>query len=361
MLQLGATIVGTRILGGSDQRSEGHAPKEILTRLSNSPVLFGTALRQDEIRDVALSSLIARECQLIVPSGPLHWKYLRPSPDNVGASPAFDFSRADACFEFARKHSLGVRGHTLVWHEMLPAWLPARLNSSNALSLLSDHIQRVVGRYRGRVHSWDVTNEVIDVVHASPRSLRMTIWRDTLGPYYPHIAFELAGDADPTARLGCNEYGLEADNPGAAKKRAALLDLVSNLKRSRVPIHYVGLQAHLKAGDSYSPGGLGKFLQQLRDLGVEAYITELDIDDRALPPRSPTRDEAIADQCKRFLSVALSAVHIPVVVTWGLRDSSSWLQSKRPRRDGLPQRPLPFDNDLRAKRFWTVLRSALTK
>ena len=38
----------------------------------------------------------------------------------------FDFARADRIVAFAARHGLPVRGHTLVWDEMVPAWVSAR-------------------------------------------------------------------------------------------------------------------------------------------------------------------------------------------------------------------------------------------
>ena len=38
----------------------------------------------------------------------------------------FDFARADRIVAFAARHGLPVRGHTLVWDEMIPAWVTGR-------------------------------------------------------------------------------------------------------------------------------------------------------------------------------------------------------------------------------------------
>ena len=48
------------------------------------------------------------------------------------------------------------------------------------------------------------------------------------------------------------------------------------------------------------------------------------------------------------------------VLTWCLSDRDTWLQGFRPRKEGLPQRPLPFDADLNPKPAFFALRDALS-
>jgi endo-1,4-beta-xylanase len=46
------------------------------------------------------------------------------------------------------------------------------------------------------------------------------------------------------------------------------------------------------------------------------------------------------------------------VLTWGLGDRYSWLAKFKPREDGLPVRPLPFDESLAGKPAWTATANA---
>jgi endo-1,4-beta-xylanase len=46
------------------------------------------------------------------------------------------------------------------------------------------------------------------------------------------------------------------------------------------------------------------------------------------------------------------------VLSWGLSDQRSWLNTKFPRPDGLAQRPLPLDDKMRRKRLWTAIGAA---
>jgi endo-1,4-beta-xylanase len=58
-------------------------------------------------------------------------------------------------------------GHTLVWHSQTPGWVYRDdqgnfLDREALLERMRDHIQTVVGRYKGRFHAWDVVNEALN-------------------------------------------------------------------------------------------------------------------------------------------------------------------------------------------------------
>ena len=65
------------------------------------------------------------------------------------------------------------------------------------LARMRDHIRTVVGRYKGKIHGWDVVNEAID----EDGSLRKSPWQVGIGDDYVAKAFEFAHDADPDAEL----------------------------------------------------------------------------------------------------------------------------------------------------------------
>jgi len=58
---------------------------------------------------------------------------------------------------FAERNGMTVRGHTFVWHNQLPAWLTGgSWTSAQVDSILADHIQTVLTRFRARIGIWDV-------------------------------------------------------------------------------------------------------------------------------------------------------------------------------------------------------------
>jgi endo-1,4-beta-xylanase len=62
-----------------------------------------------------------------------------------------------------------------------------------------------------------------------------------------------------------------------------------------------------------------------------------------------TRDRAVADYARAYLDLMLSYPQVRQVLTWGLVDNHSWLQTRSPRADGLPKRPLIYDAQYRPK------------
>jgi endo-1,4-beta-xylanase len=109
-----------------------------------------------------------------------------------------DFSAADRLIAHARAHHQIVRGHTLVWHGQLPAWLTSGTFTDDELeAILHQHITDEVSYFRGRIYAWDVVNEAFN----EDGTLRDTIWLRQLGPGYIAKAFRWAHQADPHAKL----------------------------------------------------------------------------------------------------------------------------------------------------------------
>src|SRR5437879_5013373 len=79
----------------------------------------------------------------------------------------------------------------------------------------------VVGRYKGRIHGWDVVNEAVD----EDGSLRKSPWQVGIGDDYVAKAFEFAHAADPDAELYYNDFNLEKP-----AKRAGVIRLVKDLQ-----------------------------------------------------------------------------------------------------------------------------------
>ncbi|MFY8147790.1 MAG: endo-1,4-beta-xylanase [Prochlorococcaceae cyanobacterium] len=297
--------------------------------------IWGAAVTNDQLRDPSFRALVVAQTGLIVPENEMKWDQLEPAPGR------FSFGAADQLLAFARAEGLAMRGHTLVWHQQLPGWVQ-ELPAAELKDALARHIRTVAGHYRGQLQSWDVVNEPIA---DDATGLRRSLWLEKLGPDYIAWALTWAHEADPTARLVINEYGLEGDDPKSARKREQFLALVRDLRRRGVPLQAVGLQGHLYANGSGPTTfrQLPAFLQALADLGLDIYITELDVNDRSLPGAIDQRDRAVAAVYTSFLEAVLPQPRLKLLVGWGLSDRYTWLNSFFPRADGLPQRPLPFD------------------
>ena len=307
--------------------------------------------------DPALQQLVADQYAILVPEAELKWRALRPTAD------AYDFTASDALFAFAAAHQMQVRGHTLLWHNSVPDWLTSNPASFNVRQLIVDHIHTVVGRYRGRVHSWDVVNEAILPADGQAGGLRKSFWYDAIGSDYIDLAYRTASEADPRAKLTYNDYAVEYDSDDNAARRRAILDLIRGMQERKVPLNAVGIQSHIHAASPNTIGrGLADYIDAIRTMGLEVYLTEMDVNEDDLPYDDVAgRDQAIADTYRQFLHVALASPAVKALLTWGVSDRRTWLNDgpthhrKQPNR---PQRSLPFDPEYRpTPAFFTIRES----
>jgi endo-1,4-beta-xylanase len=317
-------------------------------------LLFGTAVSDSQLRRPDFTPLLLDQCSILVAENQMKWRATHPEQDR------FDFTQADFFMDFGESHHIPARGHNLCWHEHNPPWLDSAITPQNAVSLFTTHIQTVVGRYKGRIHSWDVVNEAIDPTHKNPQGLRNSLWLQNIGEDYVERAFRTAAKADPAAILTYNDYDIETDAPAQQAKREAILAMLQRFIKKGVSIQALGVQAHLRTNEGTPTwNGLNKFLLEIEKLNLQVFVTELDVDDQFMPADIPERDRQVADIYRSFLENILRHNSVKAVLTWCLSDRDSWLQSFRPRKDGLPQRPLPFDAQLNPKPAFFALRDSL--
>ncbi len=160
-----------------------------------------------------------------------------------------------------------------------------------------------------------------------------------------------------------NDYGVEASWPRADEKRARLLRLLRGMMGRGVPVHAVGIQAHMPLDQPFEAGPFAAFLRELRGMGLEVKLTELDVIEPSAetltPERIPQRDAAVAARAHAVVSTALEE-GCRTVLTWGLSDSYSWLNAWPPARrpDGADVRALPLDATHQRKPMWHALAAA---
>lgn len=275
---------------------------------------------------------------------------------------AFHFELADRFVALGVKEGMHIHGHTLIWHSQAPRWFftdseGKRVSREVLIQRMKDHIFTVVGRYRGKVHSWDVVNEAL----LDDGSFRKSPFYEIIGEDYIQLAFEFARQADPDAALYYNDYSMA--NPA---KRAGVVSLVKRLQQAGAPIDGIGMQGHI--GLSYpSLDEFEKSIVAFAGLGLVVMITELDL--TVLPtPRHGGGAEISANfnyrgELDPYVNelpetVALAAARryqdffrlflkhherITRVTLWGINDGHSW-RNHWPVR-GRTDYPLLFDRN----------------
>jgi endo-1,4-beta-xylanase len=314
------------------------------------------------LSDAAYRQLFATQADVLFTEDDLLWYRLRPTPNSE-----LDFSFGDRIVSFARRQRMLVFGAHLVWDEGFgEGWTDDDLwglSERDARTLLFGTVRRVVRHYRRRVAVWSVVNEAISP--EGVRGLRTDVpWYATIGPSYVAESFDIAHAADADATLVLNEFGFETINrygDRPADKRRATLQVLERLLHAGVPVHALGVQAHLLAKDfaeRFDEYAYRQFLSEVANLGVRILVTELDVLDSGLPASPSVRDGKVADVYRRYLDTALAEPALAAVITFGLSDRYTWLEEDYPRADGAHRRPLPFDRRLRPKPAYDALADA---
>jgi len=306
------------------------------------------------------AALVRREFNSITPENALKWENIHPHPDT------YVFDLPDQYVAFGERNQLYVVGHCLVWHNQVPDWV-FRDEQGNPvvrevlLKRMHDHIQSVVGRYKGRIKSCDVVNEALN----EDGTLRHSPWLNIIGDDYIAKAFQYAHEADPNAELTYNDYSLENE-----PKRNGAIALIRNLREQGIPVTSVGLQGH----DSLTWPSVEQqdaTISAFAKLGVKIVISELDID---VLPRATAQEsadismnieqdpklnpyvnglpdsvqQALAQRYAELFRVFLKHRDVITRVTfWGVSDGDSW-RNNWPVK-GRTSYPLLFDRTGRPK------------
>jgi endo-1,4-beta-xylanase len=251
------------------------------------------------------------------------------------------FDETDAKVAWGEARQMEIHGHVLVWYQDIPDWLKAT-PVRDVEAIMNEHIDRVVGRYAGRVHVWDVVNEAVDDGDGSLRVNHK--WAEAMGTDYIAKAFRRAHAADPTATLRYNDYWIESNEVKFAGVRALLRGLLDR----GVPVNALGWQMHIQPF-SFDPAVLLGRMNEIADMGLDNYITELDVE---IPANASSADyESQKATYRSVVDTFLAARRHTTIVTWGLRDGDPyWLTNGH---------PLLFDEGLARKKAYDGVREGL--
>lgn len=229
---------------------------------------IGVALSQNQIlgNEPEAAALVAEQFNSITPENILKWEEVHPEPHR------YNFDLADRYVAFGEKNKMDIVGHTLVWHVQTPDWVfqdeSGKLLSREALlERMRDHILTVMGRYKGRIHGWDVVNEAID----EDGQFRKSKWLEIIGEDYVQKAFEYAYEADPGVRLNYNDYNSEV-----RPKCEGIIRLVKSLQSKGIRLDGIGIQGHMFL-DYPTIEELESSILAISKLGVKLMVTELDV------------------------------------------------------------------------------------
>lgn len=233
--------------------------------------LMGSAVNEPIVSgaDRASREIVVRHFNSITVENVMKAEVINPRPG------VFNFGPADAFVAFGETNHMFIVGHTLVWHNQTPTWYFQDTNGvpvsrEELIERMRSFIQAVAGRYAGRVHAWDVVNEVI----ADDGSYRPTTWVRGIGSgdELVKLAFKFASEFAPNTELYYNDF-----NAWRPAKRDGIVRMVKMLQAAGIRIDGIGIQGHW--GLNYPKR---EYIEAAIDayaaLGVKVMITELDVD-----------------------------------------------------------------------------------
>lgn len=242
-----------------------------LKQAFNNYFLMGSAINKSVFSgaDTVLKNIVIKEYNTITPENCMKAESVSPLPG------VYDFAVADSLVSFAQDNNMFIVGHTLIWHNQTPVWFFTNEKGNpntpkQQKEQLRKHIEIVAGRYKGKVHAWDVVNEVID----NDGSYRPTKWVNAIGDgdELVKLAYTYANEYAPDAELYYNDF-----NAWRPEKREGIVRMVKMLKAEGIRIDGIGIQAHWGLNfpkNTYIQDAIDAYAA----LGVKVMITELDID-----------------------------------------------------------------------------------
>ena len=326
--------------------------------------LIGVALNTSQIeeQDSVQNKLISTEFNSVTPENIMKSLLIHPNKDT------YNFDLPDKLVALAEKNDMHIQGHTLVWHSQLSPFFKEISDSTAMVETLKDHINTIVGRYKGKINAWDVVNEALN----DDGTLRKTVFLDVLGEDYLSLVFNLTQKADPEVELFYNDYSMTNPN-----KRAGAIRIIKRMQEQGVRVDGIGMQGHWDL-NSPSIEEIETSIVQYAELGIKVDITELDVSvipmpwdfsgadvnvkfestDPTMNPYPEQLPDSIQDQlAKRYEDIfKLFLKHkdkINRVTFWGVNDGDSW-KNDWPI-EGRTNYPLLFDRNNEKKKAYHSL------
>ena len=324
--------------------------------------LMGVALNTNHVSGIDTSAIkvINQHFNSIVAENCMKSEVIHPEED------IYNFGPADEFVQFGEDNNMFIVGHCLIWHSQLSPWFCVDENGNNVSAeilkqRMKDHIYTIVGRYKGRIHGWDVVNEAL----ADDGSYRKSKFYEILGEEYIPLAFQYAHEADPDAELYYNDYSMFVP-----ARRDGAINLVNSLKEKGIRVDAIGMQGHYVMGGP-TIDEVEESIIKFGETGAKVMFTEFDM---ALLPRNAqgadisAREDGLdavnpyADSLPTHVSAEWNAWmksyfdmfmrHSDIISRinmWGLTDADSWLNDWPIK--GRTDYPLLFDRNYEPKPF----------
>lgn len=326
-----------------------------------TPWPVGIAVDQRELTGTG-AAVVSRHFDQITAENAMKPAYIWRDPARTSWT-QWDWSAADAYVDFARERGLRVYGHTLLWHQQMPAWFYQRVDGTpywdaaqrRCLPVTEDdralmrwrittYIDGVAAHFRSRygefgspgnpLVAFDVVNEAIDSTSDHFRQVENPLYC-VLGTTYLEHALRAAdaafrdADGHRSLLLFINDFNTEW-----SWKSDDQLAVVRDLLHRGVPLDGVGHQLHLGLADRSAllqDHNLPRTLDQIAALGLRQAVTELDVGlapglaGAELAARLQEQGDLYAELFTLFREHDLFSVSV-----WGPHDGRTWRTGTHP-------------------------------
>ena len=291
--------------------------------------MIGVAVNQRNVTNAKQSALVKEHFNSMTAENDMKPEPTEPNEGQV------NWESADRIANFARENGIKLRGHCLMWHSQIGAWMYNDNPTKEVfLNRMRNHIHAIVNRYKDVIYCWDVVNEAITDDPKAENPYRQSALYKIAGDEFIAKAFEYAHEADPNALLFYNDYN-ECD----PVKSRRIYEMVKKMKEAGVPIHGIGMQGHYNI---YGPTEkeVDDAIRLYKQVVDHIHVTELDIRvneemggalrfSREGINVSDSVKQHLADQYARVFRVFRNHKDVVKCVTfWNLSDRDSWLGAR---------------------------------
>lgn len=257
---------------------------------------------------------------------PFYWGDLEPQPgqSRYGENSPRVWRRPppDQLVNWCKKHQITPKGHALMYSKnmFMPSWTE-RNNPEAFLKQGHKHMLEIAKRYGDTFRVWDVANEEI------PRKLHLNEWHKVPDNYL-EWCFKEAGNLFPkTVKLLYNDGTEEVH-----KKTDEYIALFKGLKNNNARVDGMGIQFHLygqgsKAmlnGKLYPPDVLFKVYDQLSELNIPLYMTEITI-----PGNGEKGSEYQKEIVENLYRLWFSTPKMAGITWWNLGDGTAFEEENK--------------------------------
>ncbi len=257
-----------------------------------------------------------------------HWIYLKTSREQL---------------DWAKTKGMTLRGHPLMWHEVLPDWMTDSQRGVDAIDAdIRHHVRRLLVDYP-EIDEWDVYNEAVGIKWRDKEE-GIRRWFESIGGP-GEVSERIIRDARavrPEARLILNHYtDLDVEYE----------EQIEHSLEAGAEFEVIGIQTHMHtemdsidesrlwgALEKYARFGKPLHLSEISILSCErfgdwnsynAWIETVDAADskgmpRPLKASTPELEKYQAELTRDFYTLAFSHPAVEAIIWWTITDLEPW-------------------------------------